>query len=69
MEIDQLTVMPISLTFRMKVLLHESGDFVPLDIPIIVFLDSVTVMENHTLPYDFKDDSSNSQIRSDRLMH
>ena len=69
MEIDQLTVMPISLTFRMKVLLHESGDFVPLDIPIIVFLDSVTVMENHTLPYDLKDDSSNSQIRSDRLMH
>ena len=46
MEIDQLTVTPISLTFRMKAFLHD--DFVPLGTPIIVFLDSVTVMENHS---------------------
>ena len=48
MEIDQLTVTPISLTFRMKAFLHESDDFVPLGTPIIVFLDSLTVMENHS---------------------
>ena len=48
MEIDQLTISPISLTFRTKAFLHESDDFVPLDTPIIVFLDSVTVMENHS---------------------
>ena len=39
MEIDQLTVTPISLTFRMKTFLHESDDLVPLDTPIIVLLD------------------------------
>ena len=37
MEIDQLTVTPISLTFRMKASLHESDDFVPLGTPVIVF--------------------------------
>ena len=34
MEIDQLTVTPISLTFRMKAFLHESDDFVPLGEPL-----------------------------------
>ena len=29
--------------------LHESDDLVPLDTPIIVFLDSVTVTESHSL--------------------
>ena len=53
----------------MKAFLHESDDFVPLGTPAIVFLDSVTVMENHSLRYDIKDDSSNSQILSDCPMH
>ena len=43
MEIDQLTVTSITLTLRTKTFLHESDDLVPLDTPIIVFLDSVTV--------------------------
>ena len=64
MEIDQLTVTSISLTFRMKTSPHESDDLVPLDTPIIVFLDSVTVIERHTLSYDFNDDTSNSPVRS-----
>ena len=42
MEIDQLTVTSISLTFWTKTFLHESDDLVPLVTPIIVFLDSVT---------------------------
>ena len=45
MEIDQLTVTSISLTLWTKAFLHESDDLVPLDTPIIVFLDSVTLME------------------------
>ena len=44
MEIDQLTVTSISLTFWTNTFLHESDDLVPLDTPIIVFLDSVAVM-------------------------
>ena len=32
----------------MKTFLHESDDLVPLDTPIIVLLDSVTVMERHS---------------------
>ena len=49
MEIDQLTVTSISLTLQMKTFLHESDDLVPLDTPITVFLDSVTVTERHSL--------------------
>ena len=49
MKIDQLTVTSISRIFRTKAFLHESDDLVPLDTPIIVFLDSVTVTERHTL--------------------
>ena len=49
MEIDQLTVTSISLTLRTKTFLCESDDLVPLDTPIIVFLDSVTVTESHSL--------------------
>ena len=44
MEIDQLTVTTISLTLRTKAFLYESDDVVPLDTPIIVFLDSVTIL-------------------------
>ena len=49
MEIDQLTVTSISLTLRTKTFLYESEDLVPLDTPIVVFLDSVTVTESETL--------------------
>ena len=48
MEIDQLTVTTISLTLRTKTFLCESDDLVPLDTPIIVFLDSVTVIESYS---------------------
>ena len=49
METDQLTVTSIFLTLRTKTFLHESDDLVPLDTPIIVFLDSVTVTERQSL--------------------
>ena len=49
MEIDQLTVTSISLTLRTKTFLYESEDLVPLDTPIVVFLDSVTVTESESL--------------------
>ena len=61
MEIDQLTVTPISLTFRMKAFLHESDDLMPLDThsSIIVSLRGVTVTERHTLAYHRMDELSN----------
>ena len=49
MEIDQLAVTSISLTLRTKTFLYESDDLVPLETPIIVFLDSVIVTERHSL--------------------
>ena len=49
MEIDQLTATSISLTLRTKTFLRESDDLVPLGTPIIVFFDSVTATESHTL--------------------
>ena len=49
MEIDQLTATSISLTLRAKTFLRESDDLVPLGTPIIVFFDSVTVTERHSL--------------------
>ena len=49
METDQLTVTSIFLALRTKTFLHESDDLVPLDTPIIVFLDSVTVTERQSL--------------------
>ena len=48
MEIDQLTVTSISLTLRTNTFLYESDDLVPLDTPIIVFLDCVTVTKRHS---------------------
>ena len=54
MEIDQLTVTSISLTFRTNTFLRESDDLVPLDTPHIVFLRSVTATERHSLAYDRK---------------
>ena len=49
MEIDQLTVTSISLTLRTKTSLCESDNLVPLDTPIIVLLDSVTVTQTRSL--------------------
>ena len=49
MEIDQLTVTSISLTFQTKTFLRETDDLVPLDTPIIVFFDNVTATESQSL--------------------
>ena len=49
MEIDQLTATSIALTPRTKTFLNESDDLVPLGTPIIVFFDSVTATESHSL--------------------